>query len=52
MGYGVIGNTTVSGAVVLGSNPGIPAQGALAQLVAHLFCKQKVTGSRPVGSTE
>ena len=26
MGYGVIGNTTVSGTVVLGSSPGIPAK--------------------------
>jgi hypothetical protein len=25
MGYGVIGNTTVSGTVILGSSPGIPA---------------------------
>ena len=25
MGYGVIGNTTVSGSVILGSSPGIPA---------------------------
>ena len=26
LGYGVIGNTTVSGTVILGSSPGIPAQ--------------------------
>ena len=25
LGYGVIGNTTVSGSVILGSSPGIPA---------------------------
>jgi hypothetical protein len=25
LGYGVIGNTTVSGTVILGSSPGIPA---------------------------
>ena len=25
MGYGVIGNTTVSGTVILGSSPGTPA---------------------------
>lgn len=26
LGYGVIGNTTVSGTVILGSSPGIPAK--------------------------
>lgn len=25
LGYGVIGNTTVSGTVILGSSPGVPA---------------------------
>ena len=33
LGYGVIGNTTVSGTVILGSSPGTPAQAQA--LVAH-----------------
>ena len=30
---------------------GLPAAGAMAQLVAHLLCKQGVRGSSPLGST-
>jgi hypothetical protein len=32
--------------------PGVVRLGALAQLVEHLLCKQRVTGSNPVGSTK
>ena len=36
MGYGVIGNTKVSGSFVLGSSPGTPASKTLA--IARVFC--------------
>ena len=37
LGYGVIGNTTDSGPVILGSSPGIPTTKEQSEMTAFLF---------------
>lgn len=43
VGYGVIGNTTVSGSVILGSSPGTPAI-LLVREIGLLDCKKSPEG--------
>ena len=42
----------ICGRTAEAASEGRPACGALAQLGEHLLCKQRVTGSIPVGSTK